>query len=215
MAQLSFSWDRFYCMPVIGIMRNVELDDIKEILPLYHKARLSTIEITMNSQGCEESIRYAINQFSGKLNIGAGTVCTVEDLYKALEAGAQFIVTPVIEEAVIKVCKKEGIPVFAGAYTPTEIFNAWRLGADIVKIFPAITNGLEYIKAIKGPLPQIKLLPTGGIDIDNCLHFMKAGAAGLGVGSQLFHNDYIQKRDWSSLYEHFVSFEQKLSTSTA
>ncbi|MEJ0103945.1 MAG: bifunctional 4-hydroxy-2-oxoglutarate aldolase/2-dehydro-3-deoxy-phosphogluconate aldolase [Bacteroidota bacterium] len=158
MERTQFSWNGFYAMPVIGIMRNISAADVADILPLYYDSGLTTIEVTMNSPGFEESIRLALQNFAGKVNIGAGTVCTEKDLESALHAGAQFIVTPVIDLKVIELCKQSGIPVFAGAYTPTEIFTAWNAGADMVKIFPAIANGIEYIKAVKGPFPRNKII---------------------------------------------------------
>lgn len=205
-----FSWNRFYSMPLIGIMRGIPPDDIARILPVYHDAGLTSVEITMNSPGCEESIRNAVAAYGGKINVGAGTVCTEEDLEKALQAGARFIVTPIVNFKVIERCKRSGTPIFAGAFTPTEMFNAWAAGADMVKVFPATMDGINYLKAVRGPLPQIKLLPTGGVDLDNCAAFMHAGASGLGIGSQLFHKNHIQNKDWSALSAHFALFTQKL-----
>ncbi len=121
MERTQFSWNGFYAMPVIGIMRNISAADVADILPLYYDSGLTTIEVTMNSPGFEESIRLALQNFAGKVNIGAGTVRTEKDLESALHAGAQFIVTPVIDLKVIELCKQSGIPLFAGAYTRTEI----------------------------------------------------------------------------------------------
>jgi 2-dehydro-3-deoxyphosphogluconate aldolase / (4S)-4-hydroxy-2-oxoglutarate aldolase len=213
MGRTAFSWADFYSMPVVGIMRNISPDDAVHILPIYHTSGLTTIEITLNSLGWEESIQYALQHYEGKLNIGVGTVCTEEDLNKALKAGAQFIVTPVINFEVINVCKQAGVPIFVGAYTPTEIFNAWNAGADMVKVFPAISNGKEYISAIKGPLPQIKLLPTGGINLENCTEFLKVGVNGLGIGSELFNKAHIKSRKWTELSDHFALFVNKIKGS--
>jgi 2-dehydro-3-deoxyphosphogluconate aldolase/(4S)-4-hydroxy-2-oxoglutarate aldolase len=211
MNKLGFSWSKFYSMPLIGIMRNIPVADVDKILPLYHCSGLTNLEITMNSPGCEEGIRLAVQEYGDHINVGAGTVCTEEDLYKALKAGARFIVTPVIDAKIISVCKKEQIPIFAGAFTPTEICLAWNLGVDVVKVFPAVCNGLEYMKAVRGPFPQIKLLPTGGVDLDNSTDFMQAGATGLGIGSQLFNNQLIKSANWASLSAHFSAFTGKLA----
>ncbi|MHA4740252.1 bifunctional 4-hydroxy-2-oxoglutarate aldolase/2-dehydro-3-deoxy-phosphogluconate aldolase [Dyadobacter sp. MSC1_007] len=211
MSEHSFSWELFNKAPLVGIIRNVSPEDLKSILPIYREAGLTTVEITMNTPGATDMIRYAIENEHYGLNIGAGTVCTKEDLDLALEAGAQFIVTPVISKKVIKSCVKKGIPVFPGAFTPTEIYNAWTLGASMVKIYPATSLGPEYIKDLKAPMNQLKLLPTGGVGLENMAAFLKAGANGLGIGGQLFDKDLIKNKNWDGLKAHFLQFVQKLA----
>ncbi|HUQ66823.1 MAG TPA: bifunctional 4-hydroxy-2-oxoglutarate aldolase/2-dehydro-3-deoxy-phosphogluconate aldolase [Flavitalea sp.] len=210
MKENQFFWNRFTAMPVIGIMRNFSHTDIENILTVYAKSGLNTIEITMNSTGAAESIRFATDNYGETLNVGAGTVCTEKDLDVALNAGAKFIVTPIVNIAIIERCNMLSVPVFAGAYTPTEIFTAWNAGADMVKVFPMVGNAVEYIKAVRGPLPHIKLLPTGGINIENCTEFFKAGSSGIGVGGQLFDKEYINKKNWSGLANVFASFVNKI-----
>jgi len=198
-----FSWKEFSKVPLVGIIRNLSIDEISKILPVYQAAGLTTIEITMNTPSATEIIRSATEQYKGKLNVGAGTVCSVEDLKLALEAGAQFIVTPILNPEVVKLCVKSKIPVFPGAYTPTEIYQAWELGADMVKVYPATALGPDYIRDVKAPLNKIKLMPTGGISLNNIEAFMKAGADGLGIGGQLFDKQLIKNQDWEGLLEHF------------
>ena len=210
MSKSTFSWELFQKVPIVGIVRNLSLEDLIQILPIFREAGLTTIEITMNTPGAEEMIAYALEKESDGLNIGAGTVCTKEDLSLALDAGAQFIVTPIINKKVIKSCVKKGIPVFPGAFTPTEIYNAWTLGADMVKIYPATSLGPEYIKDLKAPMNQLKLLPTGGVSLDNMSDFIKAGANGLGIGGQLFDKKLIQEKNWEGLKVHFQQFVNKL-----
>lgn len=209
MKEVGFSWEKFFLLPVVGIIRNLSLEDVIHILPLYENAGLTTLEITVNTPDARTMIQY-VRQHAQRLNIGAGTVCNEEDLEMALEAGAQFIVTPVVSTEVIRSCVDKKIPVFPGAYTPTEIYNAWNLGADMIKVFPATSLGHRYIKDLKGPLNQIKLLPTGGIQLDNCIDFLKAGATGLGLGSQLFLESHIRQKNWSLLSEHFLLFVEKI-----
>lgn len=211
MSEHSFSWELFNKAPLVGIIRNVSPDDLKRILPIYREAGLTTVEITMNTPGATDMIRYALENEHYGLNIGAGTVCTKEDLELALEAGAQFIVTPVISKKVIKSCVKKGIPVFPGAFTPTEIYNAWSLGASMVKIYPATSLGPEYIKDLKAPMNQLKLLPTGGVGLENMAAFLKTGANGLGIGGQLFDKELIKNKNWDGLKAHFLQFVQKLA----
>jgi 2-dehydro-3-deoxyphosphogluconate aldolase/(4S)-4-hydroxy-2-oxoglutarate aldolase len=201
-----FSWQEFSKVPVVGIIRNLSIDEIAKILPVYHAAGLTTIEITMNTPFAADIIHSGIKQYKGKLNVGAGTVCSVEDLKLALEAGAQFIVTPILNPEVVRLCVKSKIPVFPGAYTPTEIYQAWELGADLVKVYPATALGPDYIRDVKAPLNKIKLMPTGGISLGNIEAFMKAGADGLGIGGQLFDKQLIKNQDWDGLLEHFKQY---------
>lgn len=210
MGETVFSWERFTKLPVIGIIRHLSMEEIREILPLCKAQGLSTVEITMNTGNAADLIRYATSHFGESLNIGAGTVCSIADLDTALNAGATFIVTPVVNHQVISECIRKGIPVFPGAFTPTEIYSAWALGAKVVKVFPAGSLGVSYIREIRGPLSQIKLLPTGGIGLDNCIDFLESGAFGLGIGGQLFSGELIQKKDWKALAGHFALFVKKI-----
>jgi 2-dehydro-3-deoxyphosphogluconate aldolase/(4S)-4-hydroxy-2-oxoglutarate aldolase len=208
-----FSWELFNKMPVIGIIRNLSLEDFIQVLPLFTDAGLSTIEITMNTPNAEELIRYAVENQPSNLNVGAGTVCNKRDLKKALDAGARFIVTPVMRKKLIRYCVDHAIPIFPGAFTPTEIYKAWAWGAPMIKVFPAKTLGPDYIKDVKAPLDQVKLLPTGGIGLDNIESFKKAGADGFGVGGPLFKKDLIKEKDWSRLKQHFTSFVERVKGS--
>ena len=204
-----FSWKSFETMPVIGIMRNVAPKIIETIVPLYQKADLTTLEITMNSDEAPQIIRSLSAQYPD-LNIGGGTVLEMADLESAIEAGASFIVTPILNEEVITYCVQNEIPVFPGALTPTEVYKAWKLGASAVKVFPATQFGTAYLKELKGPLSKINLLPTGGVSIQNIEGFFKAGAVGVGMGSTLFDKKLILKRDFEGLYSHFESLSFKV-----
>jgi 2-dehydro-3-deoxyphosphogluconate aldolase/(4S)-4-hydroxy-2-oxoglutarate aldolase len=205
----SFSWEKFNRIPVVGILRNVPAQQMEPLARNYLKAGLTTLEITMNSEGVVETIDTLIKSFGDELNIGAGTVCTLDDLNKALSAGAQFIVTPIINEDVIKECMINDIPVFAGAYTPTEIYKAWSLGASMVKVFPAGKLGPGYIRDVLAPLDSIKLMPTGGVTLDNFTEYLKAGAKGVGLGSQLIKKDLLLNEKWEELSMHMSAFVKK------
>lgn len=209
MSQFQFSQERFGQVPLVGIVRNISLEAMRHILPLYVEAGFTTIEITMNTPQVEEMIQHALENYGASLNVGAGTVCNEEDLKKAISAGAQFIVTPIIDKKVIRACVKQGIPIFPGAYTPTEIYRAWSLGANMVKVYPATALGPEYIKDVKAPLNQIKLMPTGGVNLDNLASFLQAGADGFGIGSQLFDKKMIKEKNWPALKSHFIAFVQQ------
>lgn len=209
MNKTSFSWEAFYRVPIIGIIRKFALSEIKNILPVYEQSGLTTVEITMNTKEAAEIIGFIRSEYPG-LNTGAGTVCTEKDLKVALDAGAQFIVTPIIDKRVIKSCVKKNVPVFSGAFTPTEIYQAWSLGASMVKVYPARTLGAAYIKDIKAPLDGIKLLPTGGVGLDDIETYRKAGADGFGIGSPLFIKQIIEEKNWQGLMEHFKMFVSKV-----
>ncbi|NJK94405.1 MAG: bifunctional 4-hydroxy-2-oxoglutarate aldolase/2-dehydro-3-deoxy-phosphogluconate aldolase [Bacteroidetes bacterium] len=204
--ETSFSWERFENMPIVGIVRGIGIEDFKHILPIYAKAGLTTIEVTMNTPDVEALIRYAVQEYSGVLNVGAGTVCNVSDLNNALDYGARFIVTPIINDQVITICVDRKIPIFPGAFTPSEIYKAWTLGAPIVKIYPAGNFGADYIKDVKAPLNKVRMMPTGGIGLNNMQSFLEVGADGFGIGSPLFDKSILNAKDWNALEKHFTGF---------
>jgi len=197
-----FKADKFDEMPVIGILRNVPLPDIEAILPFYIKAGFTNLEVTMNSNGAEETIRHLSENYPS-LNIGAGTVCDKNDLKRAVKAGASFIVTPVVDEKVIKKCVKWGIPIFPGAFSPLEIYTASKYGATGVKVFPANHLGPSYIKDVLAPFQHLKLYPTGGVNLENISAYFKAGAKGLGMGGTLFLGSLMETKDYENLGLHF------------
>lgn len=198
----SFSWERFNQAPIVGIIRGLPTDVVLNISEAYQQAGLSTLEVTMNTKGVLEMIPLLRKEFPD-LNIGAGTVCSPSDLEAALNAGAQFIVTPILEEEVIKKAVEQEVPIFPGAYTPSEIYRAWSLGASAVKVFPATQLGPKYINDVLAPLNNIKLLPTGGVSMDNIFDFFTAGAVGVGMGSSLLNKELIKAGDFEGLRAHF------------
>jgi len=205
----TYSESRFNKMPVVGILRNVSLDVIAEILPYYKKAGFTTLEITMNSVNASHIIE-KLSQDHLDMNIGAGTVCNMDDLRLALKAGASCIVTPILDIEVMKYCTENKIPIFPGAFTPLEIYNASKLGATAVKIFPATQLGAGYIKDVLAPLNNMKLLPTGGVSADNIEDFFKAGAFGVGMGGSLFDKELIASKNYEGLFNHFKAIADKV-----
>lgn len=208
-----FSWDLFNKMPVVGIIRNLSVADINFVLPIYEQAGFTTIEITLNTPEALSVISSLANQYKGELNVGAGTVCTLSDLTDAVNAGANFIVTPIFKAEVIKKCVSMKLPIFPGAFSPTEIYEAWELGASMVKLYPASVLGPAYVSAVLAPINKVKLMPTGGIHLSNMLAFMKAGATSLGIGAELFDKKIIQKRDSEAMLNHFTLFAQQMQLS--
>jgi len=205
----SFSIDLFNRMPLVGIMRNIPDEHIENIASVYAESGLTCLEITMNSANAEKNIALLADQYGDVLNIGAGTVCSMGDLEKALKANAQFIVTPVINEEVIKSCVDQNVPIFPGAFTPSEIYKAWSLGATMVKLFPASDLKPNYIKEILAPLNFVSLLPTGGINFENFTNYFASGAKGVGLGSHLFPKDIIINQDWDALGAIYSGFAKK------
>ena len=147
---------------------------------------IRTIEITMTVPEALSAIRLVASRFGGEILLGAGTVTDCVMALGALEAGAEFLVTPCLVPDVIAAAAEHDVAVLPGAMTPTEVFSAWRLGGDIVKVFPAShAGGASYLKALKGPFPQIELCPTGGVNLDTIAAFIEAGAVAVGVGGEL------------------------------
>jgi 2-dehydro-3-deoxyphosphogluconate aldolase / (4S)-4-hydroxy-2-oxoglutarate aldolase len=146
---------------------------------------LKAIEFTFTTQGVLGVMEKAVARYGKELLIGAGTVLDPETARAAILAGARFVVTPAVRPDVITMCRRYGITVAVGALTPSEILTAWEAGADIVKVFPASAFGPKYLKDVKGPLPQVRLMPTGGVDLANLGDYLKAGAVAVGVGGNL------------------------------
>jgi 2-dehydro-3-deoxyphosphogluconate aldolase/(4S)-4-hydroxy-2-oxoglutarate aldolase len=184
-------------MPLVGILRGFTTPQASEIVRAGMRGGLRNLEITMGSPNTPEQIREACDIAKGQMCIGAGTVLNLKLLDQALAAGASFIVTPAINRDVIRECVKLEIPVFPGAYSPTEILTAWDFGATMVKVFPAEALGPSYIKAVKAPLPQVKLMPTGGVDLKTIGAYKKAGAGGFGIGGPLFDRARVEAEDWN------------------
>jgi 2-dehydro-3-deoxyphosphogluconate aldolase / (4S)-4-hydroxy-2-oxoglutarate aldolase len=191
-----FDWDLFEQLPVVGILRGFDVETVLQATEAAYRGGLRTIEIALNSAGAAEQITALRERFDARMNVGAGTVRDLAELESALGAGAEFVVTPVVDEAVIRACLDRGVPVVPGAFTPTEIHRAWSLGAPLVKLFPGGRLGPSYIREVMAPLDQVRLVPTGGVNPDNLAEFFAAGAAGAGVGSTLFQRGKLEARDW-------------------
>ena len=205
----AFSWTRFRETPIIGILRGASPSVCRTIAEVCVDTGYHTLEITMNTPAADGIIAKLRDRFPD-LNIGAGTVCNLEDYERAVAAGAQFIVTPILDEEVILGAVAENLPVFPGAYTPTEIYRAWTLGGSAVKVFPAGQLGPDYLKDVSAPLSEIKLLPTGGIDKNNIRAYFQAGATGVGMGSGLLDKQLIKSQDYRGLRLHFEDVRSRI-----
>lgn len=190
---------RFKKLPVLGIMRGVELDLIEPLMEAVVNAGLETIEITMNTKGAAEAIKKAIRSSGKRLTIGAGTVIDEKSLKSAIDAGASFIVMPVLIKDIVGYCVKNKIPVFPGALTPQEIYDAWTSGATMVKVFPSGFFGPAYFKEIKGPFNDIELLACGGVTPENIKAYFENGASAIAFGASVFRKDWLAKKDFKSI----------------
>jgi len=198
----------FRKLPVVGILRFFKRAEVERLVPASLEGGLCNIEVTMNTAGAEDLIRLTADLVGARGNVGAGTVTTIETLDRALRAGATFIVTPAVVPDVIQACVARKIPVMPGALTPTEILSAWRLGATMVKIFPADQLGPAHLKALKAPFPEIPLMPTGGVTVETLPAFKKAGADAFGVGGPLFDPKQVAAGNWGWFREQAARFAQ-------
>ncbi|MCW8133250.1 MAG: bifunctional 4-hydroxy-2-oxoglutarate aldolase/2-dehydro-3-deoxy-phosphogluconate aldolase [Planctomycetota bacterium] len=167
---------------------------------------IRAIEVTFTVPGAPSVIRALNREMGESILLGAGTVLHPEDAEDAVDAGAKFLVAPNTDERVIGAAKRFNMPILPGAFTPTEVVRAWDLGADAVKIFPASLGGPAYIKALKAPLPQIPMVPTGGVDEKTVGEFVKAGAFAVGAGGALFDNKKIKAKQFKEMTETAARF---------
>ncbi|MQA11674.1 MAG: hypothetical protein GEU98_24620 [Pseudonocardiaceae bacterium] len=170
---------------VLAIYRGQSVRRCLELSAVLHQAGIRLFEVTLNGGEPFEAINALHDEYGGEFPIGAGTVLTADDVSRAADAGARFIVSPNVDEAVIGRAKALGLNVIPGAFTPTEVVRAAQLGADLVKVFPIRPVGADYIRQLRGPLPDVPLLATGGVDAELAGACMAAGCTGVGVGVQL------------------------------
>ena len=211
----SFDVDRFAQRPFVGILRGFATELALKAAEVVVKGGIANLEVTLNTPGAGDQIRHVATTLGQRVNIGAGTVRTVQDVHDALEAGATYIVTPMVDQRVISACREAAVPVFVGAFTPTEILQAWEYGATMIKIFPAHSQGPGYLRDLRGPLSDIPLMPTGGVTVENLSEFHRAGAQAFGIGSPLFDTARIATHDWDWLKSRAQAFVQALATSAA
>lgn len=186
---------------IIAILRAQKSEKLLQAMEALRAGGVNAMEVTLTTPDALAVITQAREQFGDAVLVGAGTVLDPESARAAILAGAQFIVTPTLKLETIALCRRYGVPVMPGAYTPTEILTAWEAGADIVKLFPAEIGGAPYLKAVKAPLPQIRIAPTGGVDEHTAAYFLKAGASALGVGSALVNQKLMDANDFATITE--------------
>ncbi len=186
---------------IVAIIRANSANELIEAAAAIHAGGVNVIEVTMTTPNALQVINDVSSTYGDTVLVGAGSVLDAETARAVMLSGADFVVSPVTKPDVIEICNRYGKVVIPGAFTPTEILMAWETGADYVKVFPSSGVGADYIKDVKAPLPQIPLVPTGGISAENAADFITAGATALGVGSALVNNQLIAAGEFASLTE--------------
>jgi 2-dehydro-3-deoxyphosphogluconate aldolase/(4S)-4-hydroxy-2-oxoglutarate aldolase len=184
---------------VVAIIRAADSAQLVDVVSALRDGGVTCIEVTMTTPNALEVIRQARSACGESAAIGVGTVLDAQTARAAVLAGAQFVVAPILDLPTVETCKRYGVPVMPGAMTPTEIVRAWQAGADFVKVFPTSTLKATFIKDLRGPLPQIKLVPTGGVNLETVAEFIKAGCAAVGVGGALVSSQALAARDFTAI----------------
>src|SRR5262245_61542348 len=184
---------------IVAVVRAPDPAGLVEVIRAIAAGGVNVAEVTLTVPNALDVVREAKKALGDSVLLGAGTILDAETCRAAILAGAEFIVSPTLNLDVIRVCRRYDKLVMPGALTPTEILTAWEAGADIVKVFPADVVGPAFFKAMRGPLPQIRLMPTGGVDLTTAADFLKAGACCLGVGSQLVDPKLVAAREFDRL----------------
>jgi 2-dehydro-3-deoxyphosphogluconate aldolase/(4S)-4-hydroxy-2-oxoglutarate aldolase len=185
---------------IIPVIRASSADAAVPVVEALLQAGLTVAEITMTVPNAIDAIGAVAKRFPGQVLVGAGTVTDAETARRAVDAGAEFIVTPCLVAEVIEAAQRADVAVLPGALTPGEVFEAFRLGGDMVKVFPVQSvGGAAYLRALRGPFPDIPLVPTGGVTLANLAELFQAGAAAVGVGTELICKDALARRDYAAI----------------
>lgn len=184
---------------IVAVVRAESGDSLVKVVRALADGGVTAAEITFTVPDAVEVIRQVRRELGDAVVLGAGTVLDSETARAALLAGAEYIVSPAVNLEVIRLCRRYDKVIMPGAFTPTEVITAWEAGADVVKIFPADLGGPPYLKALRGPLPQVRLMPTGGVDLSTAESFLKAGACCLGVGGTLVEAKAVAQGDFARI----------------
>ena len=195
---------------LVAIVRLDDLAIAKELTSALIDGGIRAIEFTLTNRDAVSTIADIRGRVSDSVAIGAGSVITADQVRAVADAGAQFVVSPVWKREVNSACQEASLPFMPGAFTPTEILNAWEWGASVVKVFPANHLGKRYIKDVLAPMPHLRLMPTGGVDVDNMREFLDYGAFALGVGSSLINNEAVADQDWERLRDNARRYVDQL-----
>ena len=191
---------------VVAVIRLQDPDRLKGVIDALGEGGVRALEVTMTVPRAIQLIDAIAPTLPDGFVIGAGTILDPETARAAILAGARFVVGPVFNPSVIEMCHRYDVAVMPGCFTPTEILQAWEAGADVVKVFPATALGPSYFKDVRGPLPQVKLMPTGGVSIDNAGDWIKAGAVAIGVGTAMVDAKAVAAGDWATITQKASRF---------
>src|SRR5436309_10771895 len=199
--------DRITEIGIVPVVRASSPRDARIAADAVCEGGIPIVEITMTVPGAIDVIRELTKGGTSDVLVGAGTVLNVEAARRCVDAGAQFLVSPGLNLQVVELAVREGVLMMAGALTPTEVITAWEAGSDFVKVFPCgQVGGAKYIKALKGPLPQVPLVPTGGVNLNTAGEFIEAGAAALGVGGELVQAEALKAGKMETIVENGRKF---------
>ena len=200
---------------LVAIIRASSSEQLVSVARALYEGGIDIIEVTFTTPGVVEVISAVRKELGRKVLLGAGTVLDPETARAAILAGAEFLVSPCVNLEVIKLGLRYDKLVMPGAYTPTEIVTAWEAGADVVKLFPADIGGAPYLKALKGPLPQVRLMPTGGVNQQTLKDFVNAGACAVGLGSQLVEKDALEQGNFARIQQLASEYVQLMKQARA
>jgi 2-dehydro-3-deoxyphosphogluconate aldolase/(4S)-4-hydroxy-2-oxoglutarate aldolase len=186
----------------VAVIRLADASKLVKVAEAIYKGGVSAIEITMTVPDAINVIKSACKEIGSYMNVGVGSVLDPQTAKKAIDAGANYVVSPIFKKEIIETAHANGVPAMPGAFTPTEIQTAFEAGADIVKVFPADVVGMAFFKGILAPMPHLKLLPTGGVSLINAGDWLKAGACAVGVGSALLDKKAIESGNYEVLTEN-------------
>lgn len=195
---------------IVAILRATSGELLVDVAQALSDGGIDVIEVTFTVPRVLDIISAVRNKLGDRILLGAGTVLDAESARAAMLSGAEFVVTPTVCRPAIEICRRYDQLVMAGAFTPTEILTAWEAGSDIVKVFPADVGGPNYLKAVHGPLPHVRLLPTGGVNLETLADFVRAGAAAVGLGTALVEKDALQRRDLQRIRDLAAEYVQRL-----
>lgn len=196
---------------LVPIVRTSDAESAVRSVEALYEGGISCVEITMTVSGAIRALEEVAKRFGDKILLGAGTVLDPETARACILSGAEFLVTPSLNTCTIELARRYSKAIFPGALTPTEIVTAWQAGADAIKVFPcSALGGAKYIRALKGPLPQIEFVPTGGVNLDTIADFLQAGCCAVGVGGELVDAKSVAAGNYSVLTERAHQFTAKV-----
>ncbi len=196
---------------LIAVIRTSKAEQVMPVCEALLAGGITALEITLTTPKAIELIGEGCHKFADRALIGAGSVLDGESCRAVIQVGAQFVVSPISKPAIAQVAHEQNRPVMLGAYTPTEAQLAYEMGADFIKLFPADKLGPSYIKALRAPMPHLRIVPTGGVDLKTAADFLKAGCPALGVGSSLVASDLVSTGNWAGLTSLAAQFVKVVS----